>query len=172
MTESKPLFILISESSRFEHSSRLLPPSLFNNLRLHHGCKFSYHRPTCSKYATSSVLAWSLPCDAVIPQKNACFDLLTCSMMIWQWGKPLEFSSECQASFAVIVCNSNKIKKKQRQDKMCHKRALATGERFKYSVLFNLNGDRGRREFVSPRFSTSVSGVKLNFRSSSYKWVL
>ena len=111
MTESKPLFILISEGSRFEHSSRLLPPSLFNNLRLHHGCKFSYHRLTCSKYATSSVLAWSLPCDAVIPQKNACFDLLTCSMMIWQWGKPLEFSSECQASFAVIVCNSNKIKK-------------------------------------------------------------
>ena len=165
MTERKPLFILISEGSSFEHLSCLclaLSSTTFACI-VKNACKFPYHRPTCSKYATSSVLAWSLPCDAVIPQKNACFDLLTCSMMIWQWGKPLEFSSECQASFAVIVCNSNKIKKSRRQDKMCHGRALAIGERFPYSAMFNLSGDRGKREFVSPRFSTSVTGVKLNF---------
>ena len=113
MTERKPLFILISEGSSFEHLSCLCLALSSTTLAciVKNACKFLYHRPTCSKYATSSVLAWSLPCDAVIPQKNACFDLLTCSMMIWQWGKPLEFSSECQASFAVIVCNSNKIKK-------------------------------------------------------------
>ena len=55
---------------------------------------------------------------------------------------------------------------------MCHGRALAIGERFPYSAMFNLSGDRGKREFVSPRFSTSVLGVKLNFRSSRYKLVL
>ena len=55
---------------------------------------------------------------------------------------------------------------------MCHGRALAIGERFPYSAMFNLSGDRGKREFVSPRFSKSVSGVKLNFRSSRYKLVL
>ena len=55
---------------------------------------------------------------------------------------------------------------------MCHGRALAIGERFPYSAMFNLSGDRGKREFVSSRFSTSVSGVKLNFRSSRYKLVL
>ena len=133
MTEKKPLFILISEGSSFEHLSCLCLALSSTTLAciVKNACKFPYHRPTCSKYATSSVLAWSLPCDAVIPQKNACFDLLTCSMMIWQWGKPLEFSSECQASFAVIVCNSNKIKKSQRQDKMCHGKALAKVNAFR-----------------------------------------